>query len=151
MRKLVIMTHLGEQILHTSIFKGCEILVECVILNANLILLYMYDSDVILGMDWLSNHRALMDCFTKNIVFKKLGYLDLEFEGDKKIIPTCVISTLKVKRFLHNGCEAYLAHVVDKSTPKVALDSVLVVREFPYVFSKDLPSLPLDRELEFGI
>ena len=52
-------------------FKGCEILAEGVVLKVNLILLEMFDFDVILGMDWLSDHRALMDYFTKKIVFKK--------------------------------------------------------------------------------
>ena len=52
-------------------------------------------------------------------MFKKPGYPKLEFEGDRRILPTCVISTLEAKRLLHKGCEAYLAHVVDKSTPKI--------------------------------
>ena len=42
---------LGEQILCTSVFKGCEIFVEGVVSKANLILLEMYDFDVILCMD----------------------------------------------------------------------------------------------------
>ena len=54
--KLVVTTPLGEQILRTSVFKGCEILVEGVMLKANLISLEMSDFDIILGMDWLSNH-----------------------------------------------------------------------------------------------
>ena len=62
-----------------------------------------------------------MDCFTKKIVFKKLGYLELEFEGDRRILPTCVISALEAKRLLHKGCEAYLAHVIDKSFSEVNL------------------------------
>ena len=49
--KLVVMTHLGEQIIHTFIFKGCEILIKDVVLKANLIPLEMWDFDVILGMD----------------------------------------------------------------------------------------------------
>ena len=49
--KLVVTTPLGEQILWTPIFKGCEILVESVVLKANLILLEMSYFDVILGMD----------------------------------------------------------------------------------------------------
>ena len=73
--KLVVTTPLGEQILHTSVFKGCEIVVESVVLKANLIPLEMSDFDVILGMDWLFNHRALMDCFIKKIMFKKPRYL----------------------------------------------------------------------------
>ena len=86
-----------------------------IVLKANLIPLEMTDFDVILGMDWLSNHRALMDCFTKKIVFRKPGYPELEFEGDRRILPTCVISALEVKRLLQKGCEAYLAHVINKS------------------------------------
>ena len=53
---LVVTTPMGERILHTTVFKGCEVLVEGVVLKANLILLEMEDFDVILGMDWLSNH-----------------------------------------------------------------------------------------------
>ena len=92
-----------------------------------------------------------MDCFTKKIMFKKLGYPDLKFEGDRKILPTCVISALEAKRLLHKGCKAYLAHVIDKSTPEVALDNVLVVQKFHAIFLKDLSGFPSDRELEFEI
>ena len=88
-----------------------------------------------------------MDYFTKKIVFRKSGYPKLEFEGDQRILPTCVILALENKRLLYKRCEAYLAHVIDKSYPKVTLDSMLVVRELFDVFLKDLPSLPSDREL----
>ena len=49
--KLVVNMPLGEQILRTSVFKGCEILVEGVVLKENLIPLEMFDFDVILRMD----------------------------------------------------------------------------------------------------
>ena len=98
---------------------------EGVILKANLIPLEMNDFDVILGIDWLSNHRASMD-----FVSNKLGYLDLEFECDRRILPTCVILALEAKRLLHKRCETYLAHVIDKSLSEITLDSVLVVCEF---------------------
>ena len=44
--KLVVTTPLGEQILRTVVFKGCEILVEGVVLKANLIPLEMSDFDL---------------------------------------------------------------------------------------------------------
>ena len=47
--KLIVVTLLGEQIICTSVFKSCKILVERVILKANLIPLKMWDFDVILG------------------------------------------------------------------------------------------------------
>ena len=72
----------------------------------------MYDFYVILGMDWLSTHRASVDCFTKKVVFRNPGYPELEFEGDRRVLPTCVVSALD------------LAHVVDKSFLEVTLKSV---------------------------
>ena len=111
----------------------------------------MSDFDVILGMDWLSNHCASMDCFTKKIVFKKPRYPEFEFEGDRRVLPTHVILAIKAKRLLHKGCEAYLAHVIDKSSSEVTLDDVPIVCEFFDVFLEDLPSLPPNRELEFKI
>ena len=102
-------------------------------------------------MDWLSTHHASVDCFTKKVVFWKLRYSKFEFKGDRRVLPTCVILALEAKRLQHKGCEAYLAHVIDKSFLKVTLDSVSVVREFSYVFFKDFLGLPLDRELKFKI
>ena len=61
-----------------------------------------------------------------------------------------MISALETKRLLNKGCEAYLAHVIDKSSFEVTLDNMPVVCEFPDVFLENLPGLPLDRELEFG-
>ena len=68
------------------------------VLKANLIPLEMSDFDVILGMDWLSNHRASMNYFTKKIRFEKPRYPEFEFVGDRRVLPTCVISALKAKR-----------------------------------------------------
>ena len=146
--KLVVMTLLGKQIICTSVFRGCDILVEGVVLKANLILLEMWDFDVILGMDWLSTHQALVYCFTKKVMFQKPWFSKLEFEGDCRVLPTCVISVLEAKRLLQKGCEAYLAHVIDTSTSKVTLESALVVREFSDEFLEDLPRLPSNKELE---
>ena len=128
--KLIIITLLGERIVRTSVFKGCEVVVEEIMLKTNLIPLEMVDFDVILGMDWLSYHRASMNCFTKKIQFEKLGYSELEFDGDRRVLPTCVISALETKRLFLKGCESYLAHVVDTFVIEVKLENVSMVCEF---------------------
>ena len=149
--KLVVTTPLGERMLKTSVFKGCEVVVEGIVLKANLIPLEMVDFDVILDMDWLSNHRASMNCFTKKIRFEKPEYPEFEFDGDRRVLATCVISALEAKRLLFKGCESYLAHVVDTSVTEVKLENVPIVCQFPNVFLEDLPGLPPDGELEFRI
>ena len=49
-----------------------------------------------------------------------------------------MILALEAKRLLHKGCEAYLAHVVDMSTPKVTLRSVPILQKFSDIFFKNL-------------
>ena len=88
---------------------------------------------------------------TKKVVFQKSRILELEFESDHRVFSKCVILALEAKRLLHKGCEAYLAHVINISTSKMTLENVPIVQEFSDVFLKDLPRLPHDRELEFGI
>ena len=85
-------------------------------------------------MKGLFNHRILMNYFIKKIIYSKSRHPDLEYEHERRILPTCVTSTLEVKRLLHKGYEAYLAYMVNKLTLEEALDNVPVVQEFPDVF-----------------
>ena len=65
---------------------------------------------------------------------------------DKKFL-----SVMQAKRLLRQGCEAYLAHVVDTKKETPTLDEIPIVREFPDIFPEELPGLPPDREIEFSI
>ncbi|KAL0410911.1 UNVERIFIED_CONTAM: Retrovirus-related Pol polyprotein from transposon [Sesamum latifolium] len=49
------------------------------------------------------------------------------------------------------GCEAYLAHVIDTKKVNPMLEEIPVVRDFPKVFPNDLPGLPPHREVTFAI
>ncbi|XP_074357471.1 uncharacterized protein LOC141697130 [Apium graveolens] len=60
------------------------------------------------------------------------------------------LSVLKAKKLLRQGCEAYLAHVMDTEKKAPNSDEILVVNEFPDVFPDELPGLPPDREIEFS-
>ena len=67
---------------------------------------------------------------------KKPGYPELEFVGDRRVLPTCVISALEAKRLLLKGCESYLTHVVDTLVTEVKLENVPIVCEFADVFQR---------------
>ena len=58
---------------------------------------------------------------------------------------------MQTKRLLRQGCEAYLAYVVDTERKIPNIKEVEVVDEFEDVFPNDLPGLPPDREIEFAI
>jgi len=57
-------------------------------LAADLILLEILEFDAILGMDWLSEDRANLDCFTKEVVFRKPDGVEVVFSGERRILPS---------------------------------------------------------------
>ena len=62
--------------------RNLEIPINDMLLEMKLIALGVCDFYVIMGMDWLSTYRALVDCFTKKVVFRKPGFSELEFVCD---------------------------------------------------------------------
>ena len=49
--------------------------------SANLITLPFYEFDLILGMDWLSKHRAIVDCDKKTVVLKCFDQSEVTVHG----------------------------------------------------------------------
>jgi hypothetical protein len=56
--------------------------------------------DLIIGMDWLEDHRALVDCFAKRVLCVDDEGRRVEIQGVWRKVSLCFISTMKVKRCL---------------------------------------------------
>ena len=127
----------------------CEIEILGHHFRANLIPFKLREFDVILGMDWLSKHDAQIDCKKKKVTLRISKDEKVEFQGQKQVKK--FLTMIQAKRLLRQGCEAYLAHVIDidKKMPKIGDDPV--VNEIPDVFPDELPGLPPDREIKFAI
>ena len=117
----------------------------------DLVALNMRDFDVVLGMDWLSLHKATLDCYTKEVKLHRPGKLEVKFRGIRRELSSSMVSTLAAQRMLHKGCQGYLAYVVETGKEGTLVDEIPVVREFPYVFHDDIVGLPPEREVEFTI
>ena len=61
------------------------------------------------------------------------------------------ISYLKASKMISKGYLYNLVRVKDSILETSTLESVPVVREFPEVFPDDLPRVPLESEIDFGI
>ena len=88
-------------------------LIEDFSLASDLIPLEIVDFDVILGMDFLSNHRAIVNCFRKVVTFRSLGMPEFEFLGERNVLPSCLISALTTEKSTRKGCHAFLGYVRD--------------------------------------
>ncbi|XP_016652728.1 PREDICTED: uncharacterized protein LOC107882034, partial [Prunus mume] len=72
----------GDVLFADMVFKDCYVQVGDAMLEADLIPLELVDLDIILGMDWLEKHRASVDCFWKEVVFRSPGQPEAIFHGE---------------------------------------------------------------------
>ncbi|KAA0057196.1 DNA/RNA polymerases superfamily protein [Cucumis melo var. makuwa] len=80
-----------------------EVVVEGLCMLVDLLPLELQALDVILGMDFLFTHYASMNCHRKEVTFRKPGSTEFVFRGERKIIPTSLISALKVEKLLRKA------------------------------------------------
>lgn len=111
----------------------------------------MQDFDVILGMDWLEKYRAIIDCESGVAKFKLGDRLVVEYHGSKPSALYKMIFIMKAVRLMKKICCVCLSYVVDTYIVEPQLKDVLVVRKFSDVFSRDLPGLPPQMEVEFAM
>jgi hypothetical protein len=96
----------------------------------NMIVLKGQDIDVILGMNWLAQHKAILNIDLRTI---RLSY------GQEEVLLSIPVATT-AKPF---------GRVYEAIIPKI--QDILVACELSDVFPKDLPGLPPERDVEFVI
>jgi hypothetical protein len=106
--------------------------------------------DVIIGMDWLESHRAMVDYFSKRVLCVDNKGRIVEIHGVRRKVCLCFISTMKVKWCMSQGCPIYVVEAVSvRKGP--SLDQYPILPEFKDVFPSEFPGLPLEREIDFTI
>ncbi|XP_070022535.1 uncharacterized protein [Nicotiana sylvestris] len=147
----LVSTPVGQLVKVTRVYRGCIVSVQGRNTKADLIELEMVDFDVIMGMNWLSSCYSMLDCRAKIVSFQFPNEEFLEWKGSSTLHVGKFISYLKVQRMIGKRCLAYLALIINPESEPPALQSVPVVREFLEVFPDDLPGLPPERIINFGI
>ncbi|GJV75857.1 hypothetical protein Tco_1507441 [Tanacetum coccineum] len=104
--------------------------------------------DIIIGMDWLVKHDAVIVCGEK-VVRIPYGNKTLTVESDKGMSRLKVISYIKARKYVERGCHLFLAHVTEKKLKEKQLEDVPIIHDFPEVFPNDFPGLPPPRQVEF--
>ena len=141
----------GDLLLANRVVRDSRVLIEGQEFPTDLVALDMRDFDVVLGMDWLSRHKATLDCYKKEVKLHRPGKMEVKFKGLRRELSYCMISAMTAQKMLRKGCQGYLAYVVETGKEGIILDEIPVVREFPDVFPDDMAGLPPEREVEFTI
>ncbi|WVZ92091.1 hypothetical protein U9M48_038181 [Paspalum notatum var. saurae] len=89
--------------------------------------------DVILGMEWLKQHKAMIDVGSRTVQLRSSNGTDV---------------------IIHVPLHKHVSHTVnvaETQTEAQALAKIPVACEYPDVFPEELPGLPPDRDVEFRI
>ncbi|GJR55194.1 putative reverse transcriptase domain-containing protein [Tanacetum coccineum] len=121
----------GQLVESDKVIKGCKLEIEGHDFDIDLIPFGHGSFDVIIGMDWLSNHKAKIICHEKVV---RIPLLD----G-------------KVLRVLGEKPEEKMRQLKGVKAKEKEQEEIVVVRDFPNVFLDDLSGLPPVQEIEFRI
>nr|BAH80025.1 putative retrotransposon protein [Oryza sativa Indica Group] len=116
----------GNQVSSTRYCPSVTIEIEEVLFPSSLILLESKDLDVILGMDWLSRHRGVIDCANRKVTLTNSNGETVSFFASSPKSHGVVLN-------------------------QVALQEIPIVQDYPDVFPEDLPGMPPKRDIEFRI
>jgi hypothetical protein len=108
---------------------------------------------MIIEMDWLEQHKAIQDCYTKMLNYKDDFVTTRTNQGIPKPISVRQVSTNQLKKSMRKGCQVYAIQVTNllEKDDKSKLEDFVVLREFRDMFVDEIPKLPPRREIDFSI
>ena len=103
--------------------------------------------DVILGIDWLTAHRVIIDCDRRRVTAYTLDGTCIMFQGDKHdALPRAMYESR-----WHGQLMGWLASLTLEDEERQDSDLPRVIFEYEDAFSDDLPGLPPYRDVDFII
>ena len=129
------------------ICRGYELEISGTLLIVDLRIMDMSEFDVILGMDWLTAYRVVIDCEGRRVTAYTPDGTRVVFQGDKHdILPQIVYESR-----CQGQLAGWLASLTQEDDERSDLDRPRVVCEYVDVFPDELPRLPPQRVVDFGI
>ncbi|GJZ71645.1 putative reverse transcriptase domain-containing protein [Tanacetum coccineum] len=121
----------GKVVSTNTILRNCTLVLFNRVFKIDLLPTRLGSFDVIIGMDWLAYHRAVIDCYEKIVRIPLPNGEILEVQGERPEMDPRSLACIKAD--------------------EKKLDGIRVVQDFLEVFTNDLLGLPHVRDIEFRI
>nr|GEU40841.1 hypothetical protein [Tanacetum cinerariifolium] len=118
----------GQLVEINKVIKGCKLEIDGHVFDINLIPFGSESFDMIIGMDWLSNHKAEIICHEKVVRISLPG-----------------------GRLIGERPKEKARQLMSAKAKENKQEEIVVVRDFPEVFLNGLSGLPPNREIKFRI
>jgi hypothetical protein len=122
-------------------------------IRTNLNILPLGSYEMIIRMDWLEQHKVVLDCYTKILSYKDNFGTVRTTQGIPKPVSVRQVSTIQFKKCIRKGCQVYSIQVINllEKEDKKKLEDFVVLREFRDMFVDEIPEFPPRREIDFSI
>ncbi|GKC19816.1 putative reverse transcriptase domain-containing protein [Tanacetum coccineum] len=121
----------GKVVSTNTVLHGCTLALFNHVFKIDLLPTRLGSFNVIVGMDWLPYHRAVIVCYEKIVRIPLTNGKIHEIQGERPEKDPKSLSCIKA----------------DEKKP----EDIHIIRDFPEVFLDDLPGLPHVCEIEFRI
>ncbi|XP_021979737.1 uncharacterized protein LOC110875851 [Helianthus annuus] len=141
----------GKSIEASHVLLGCKLDLLGQVFNMDLLPVTLGSFDIVIGMDWLSKHRAEILCKEKSVCIPLPSGESLSVLGHRSGAIVSIISSMKTQKCMRKGYPAILALITDTQPKEKRIEDLPVVREFPDVFPEELLGVPPHRQVKFQI
>ena len=143
---LYVSSPLGIRARIGMICRGSQLEISGSLLTVDLRVMDMSEFNVILGMDWLTAYRVVIDCERRRVTAYMQDSTRVVFQGDKHdILPQTVYESR-----CRGQLAGWLASLTLEDEVRSDLDLPRVVCEYEDIFLNELPGLPPQRVVDFG-
>jgi hypothetical protein len=130
---------------------GCALNLGEFVTRVNLYVTILGSYDIVISMDWLELHEAILKCKTKWLSFVDDEGQRCVIVGQNQGVSLRFVSSLQLQKSMRKGCKIYAILVLNEKGVAEGLEHLLVVKEFANVFPEELRGMPPEKELEFTI
>ena len=97
---ILVTNPLGHSVIVNKVYRDCLIRIKKCEFMRDLIELSFREFDVILGMDWLSRHRVIVDCRMKRVTLRTPNDDEIIFIGERSNHLSNVISATTTRKMI---------------------------------------------------
>jgi hypothetical protein len=95
----------------TELVKSCSVDMKGMSTKVELNILPLGSYDCLIGMDWLDQHHALLDCRNKRFTCLNKEENKVTIQGIPRAVAVREISAMQLKKCYQKGCQLYAARV----------------------------------------
>ena len=98
----------------TCFVKECAVVMDQFETIVKLNVLPLGSYDLLIGMDWLEQHRVILNCYDKTFTCINNDGKSINVKGIPRRTTIRKISSLQLKRDVRKGCKAYAVTITDE-------------------------------------